>query len=458
LVVVGIYLTIMVGIGVVTRERIRRLSDFLVAGRRLGTAMTAASLAALQIGAGVVLGGAEMAAESGFWPGTWFGLAAGFGLILAGWLVGPRLHKSVGFVPMDFFAERYGESKRIRLWAWISNIPSLLGILVVQLMAAGSVLSSFGIARPLGVTIAATVVLLYSALSGMWGSVATDIVQVSLITVAVPLLAFLSAGKAGIDPVAMVTSSFVPPGMGARAAYIILPFLFSISVSYDAFMRFQCAKSQETARRGAIGGGLVVLAVSAAVAAIGVAGRQLFPAAGASEVFGLVMHRLLPPALAGVVLSAVLGAAMSTANSLVMSLAGTFTRDFYNQILHPGVPLDEVPHATRFARVVVIGCLVVAALLAIGQTGILSTMILFNVPYMASMLVPLLGGALWDGATSRGSRWAIAVGAAGGAAVFVVGVAGLEKRLFPVDLGLMTVWGIALVAFVAGSLVRVRTD
>src|SRR5262245_12737318 len=111
----------MVLLGVVTRERVHRTSDFLVAGRTLGTLMTAASLAARQIGAGVILGGTEMAAQYGFWAGTWFGVGAGGGLILAGWLVGPRLHRTVGFVPMDFFADRYGESKRIRLWAWISN-------------------------------------------------------------------------------------------------------------------------------------------------------------------------------------------------------------------------------------------------------------------------------------------------------------------------------------------------
>jgi solute:Na+ symporter, SSS family len=452
LLVVGLYLALMVGIGVATRERIHRPSDFLVAGRKLGTLMTAASLAALQIGAGVILGGAEMAAEHGFWSGTWFGLGAGGGLILGGWLVGPRLHKSQGFVPMDFFADRYGESKRVRLWAWISNIPSLLGILVIQLMASGSILETFGIARPIGVAIAAFVVLLYSVLSGMWGSVATDLVQLVLIMIAVPLLALLAGTKASLDPAAVLATAFVPPGMGARAAYIILPFLFSISVSYDAFMRFQCARTPDAARRGAIGGGIVVLGVSAAVGWVGAAGRVLFPEAAPSTIFGLTMQSLLHPIFAGLVVSAVLAAAMSTANSLVMSIAGTFTRDFYNQVLHPETPLDELPRATPLARIVVVGSLVVASVLAIGQSGILSTMILFNVPYMASMLVPLLGGALWPRANRRGASWAIGVGAAGGAVTFGVGIGGFESRLFPVDLGLMTVWAASLVAFVVGSL------
>jgi SSS family solute:Na+ symporter len=450
--VVAVYLVVMILLGVFTRERVQGTTDFLVAGRRLGTLMTAATLAALQLGAGVTLGGAEMAAEHGFWPGTWFGIGAGGGLVLAGWLVGPRMHKSVGFVPMDFFADRYGDSKRIRLWAWLSNIPSLLGILVIQLMAAGSVLAGFGVPRPLAVAISAIVVLLYSVISGMWGGVATDLVQLLLKAVAIPLVAALAGSKAGLTPSRLVATAFIPHGMGTRAAYIILPFLFSISVSYDAFMRFQCARSGEAARRGAIGGGVVVIAVGAGAACIGVSGRALFPSAPAGEVFGLVMRGLLSPVLAGLLLSAVLAAAMSTANSLVMSLAGTFTRDFYNQVLHPDRALEDLPKATPIARAVVVGSLVVAAVLGIQKTGILSTMILFNVPYMGSMLVPLLGGALWRGATRRGASWAIAVGAAGGAATFVVGIAGLESRFFPVDLGLMTVWAASLVAFVVGSL------
>ncbi len=46
---------------------------------------------------------------------------------------------------LDYFAQRYGDSKGIRLWAWISNVPSLLGIFIAQLLASGGILAGFGI-------------------------------------------------------------------------------------------------------------------------------------------------------------------------------------------------------------------------------------------------------------------------------------------------------------------------
>ena len=71
--VVAVYLLGTLILGAAFSARIRRVSDYLVAGRNLGLALTTASLAAVQIGAGVVLGGAETGASSGIWPGTWYG-------------------------------------------------------------------------------------------------------------------------------------------------------------------------------------------------------------------------------------------------------------------------------------------------------------------------------------------------------------------------------------------------
>ena len=59
----------MVAIGFYLRRRIHSATDFLIAGRRLGLILTTATLAAVQIGAGVLMGGAELGAQSGIWPG-----------------------------------------------------------------------------------------------------------------------------------------------------------------------------------------------------------------------------------------------------------------------------------------------------------------------------------------------------------------------------------------------------
>jgi SSS family solute:Na+ symporter len=83
-VVVIFYLGLSLLVGVFLSRRVKKTSDFLIAGRKLGLLLTTATLSAVQIGAGAILGGAEMGAGKGMWPGLWYGLGCGGGLILAG--------------------------------------------------------------------------------------------------------------------------------------------------------------------------------------------------------------------------------------------------------------------------------------------------------------------------------------------------------------------------------------
>ena len=198
--------------------------------------------------------------------------------------------------------------------------------------------------------------------------------------------------------------------------------------------------------------GLLVIVISFCSALIGAAGKRSFPAVADGAVLTHVITATLPPILAGVVVSALLAAAMSTANALLISMAGCFSRDFYNKVLHPTAELDDLPRATLFARLAVAVSLVLGVAVALRAQGILDTIIIFNYPYMASLLVPLLGGLLWSRATTRGAYAAMAVGGAIGIGAFVVGVPGPLHGLFNIDLALLVAFAVSAVVFVAVSL------
>lgn len=127
-----VYFAILIIAGVYVSRKNKRASDYLLAGRKLSLPLTIATLSAVQIGAGVILGGSETAGSMGVWPGMWYALGCGGGLILAGFLVAGKLHQKESFVPLDFYETRYGPNKWVRLWAWFSNVPSLLGIFVAH--------------------------------------------------------------------------------------------------------------------------------------------------------------------------------------------------------------------------------------------------------------------------------------------------------------------------------------
>jgi SSS family solute:Na+ symporter len=454
--VVVLYFVVTIAIGLYLRKRVKKTSDFLIAGRQLGLPLTTATLAAIQLGAGVILGGSELGAGSGVWPGMWYGIGCGGGLILAGVLVAAKLRKQKGYVPLDFFGVRYGERRWIRIWGWLSNIPSLLGIFVAQIMAAGSIFSVFGFNYTRGVIISGIAIMLYSVMGGMWGVAVTNFVQMGIIVMGIPLVAFAALDKLGevstVSVASLFASPFIPDGMFTQAVFIIIPFLLSISVSYDAYMRYQSAKSASVAKWGCILGGIIVIVISFCVGLIGSAGRIIHPAVENAAILPKVVETTLPPVLAGLVVSAMLAAAMSTGNCLLVSISGSFSRDLYNKVFHPEKELDELDFSKTISRLVVVGAMVAGILIAFHAKGILYTIIIFNYPYMGSMLVPLLGGVLWDKATARGAVAAILTGGTIGVISFGAGVPGPFQGLFNVDMGLFVAYAVSAVVFVVVSL------
>ncbi len=453
IIVVVFYIGLSLLVGIFLSRQVKKASDFLIAGRKLGLLLTTATLSAVQIGAGVILGGAEMGAGKGVWPGLWYGLGCGGGLILAGLLVAAKLRERGGVVPLDYFAARYGERRWVRVWGWLSNIPSLLGILVAQLLAAGSILSLFGLDFHWGLLLIGAVLLFYSVMGGMWGVVIVDIIQVSIIVLSIPIVALITIARLeGLAPLhSLIGTPFVPHGMASQAVFLIAPFLLSISVSYDAFMRYQSARSARVAQWGCIFSGIIVIFISFCTAVIGSAGRVLFPAIENSAVLPHVVQEVLPPVFAGIVVAALLAATMSSGNCLLISLSGCFSRDFYNMVLNPEATLDDLKYGKLIARATIVAALAVAILVAFRAKGILQTIIIFNYPYMGSMLVPLLGGVLWKGATRQGAFAAMAAGGAIGVGAFLLGIPSPWQGKISIDLGLFIAYFVSLLVFVLVS-------
>lgn len=451
----AIYFIAMIGIGIFAAFRNKKTSDYLVAGRKLGVVMTSLTLAAVQIGVGIVLSGATNGYKLGMWPGMYYAIGCGGGLILAGVLVTRKLRAQEGYVPIDYFAQRYGDSRGLRFWAWLSNIPSLLGIFIAQMLACGGILATFGIPFKWGVIITAVVILIYCTIGGMWGVVLTDMIQTAIIMVAIPIfmiIILVKFSQDGGDVSGIFTTPFIPHGMWTRFIYLVLPFFLSISVSYDAYARIQSAKDVETARKGCIYGGIIVLIIGGMCSVIGVAAARLFPGVD-DGIFTLAATKVLPPAVAGIVIAAILSAAMSSANCVILSLGSSFSRDFYNKVLHPDVEdLDKLPHSKIISQLTVLIGSLVGIYFAFHMTSILDAMIIFNYPYMGSIIIPLLGGLLWRDATRKGAFAAAVCGGIVGTVSFFIGIpVGPLSGLMNTDLSLMIAYAVSLVVFVIVS-------
>ncbi len=455
LLVCAIYFVVVIGTGIYASSRSKKASDFLVAGRQLGWVRTGITLSAVQIGVGVVLSGATNGYNQGIWPGIYYTLGCGGGLVIAGLVTSRKLRAQEGFVPMDFFSQRFGDSRGIRFWSFLSNMPSLLGIFIAQILACGGVLAGFGIPFHWGVVITAAIVLLYCTIGGMWGVVLTDTIHVSVIMMGIPLFFFIMISKfigAGGSLAEIYATPFIPAGMLSRFIYLVLPFFLSISVSYDAYARIQSAKDAKSASKGCCLGGAIVILIGTMCSSIGAMSAKLFP--GVTDgIFTIAATNTLSPVIAGLVIAAILAAAMSSANGVILSMGSCVARDFYNKFLHPEVGnLDELPKAKRISQLTVLIGSIAGILFSFYMTDILDAMIIFNYPYMGSLLVPLLGGLMWSGATRKGAFTAAAAGGVIGVGAFFLGIPSPIQGLVNVDLALLFAYLVSFIVLVAVSL------
>ena len=383
------------------------------------------------------------------------GVGCGLGCILAGIFIAPRMRDVQAVVPMDYFEARFGSYKIMRFWAWLSNVPSLLGIFVAQLLACGSILQAFGIPFWIGVVVCAVIILIYASMGGMWSVVVGDTINIAVIMIGIPVAAIVALTKLGATGVNPITTVFltpiIPQGLLSKCIYAVAPMLVSIGVSYDAFLRYQSAKDVHAARWGCIWGGIITMFVGTMASAIGVSGNLLNPGAEAGSIFASTVSSTMSPIFAGIVVTAVLAAAMSSGNGLLICLGASFSRDFYNKILHPDKEMDDLPKTKTIAQVTIVLACLVGIFFAFKMTNVLDAIILFNYPYMGSMLVPLYGSLLYKNATIKGCFCGMIGGAIVGTVCFLAGIPSPIQGLFNPDMGLFLAYAVALILMVGVS-------
>jgi len=142
--IVGLYLAVLLGIGWwCHRTQISGMTDFLLAGRRLGVPLCAAAMAATHFGGGAVIGGASYGFEHGL-SGAWYGIATGIGLLLLALLTASRFRSLALYTVPDFLEQRFG-SRLLRVLGATLSLVALVGILAAQVSAARAAFAITGL-------------------------------------------------------------------------------------------------------------------------------------------------------------------------------------------------------------------------------------------------------------------------------------------------------------------------
>src|SRR5438093_9869714 len=177
-----LYSALLIGVGLVISRRVKKVDDFLVAGRSLGPGLLATTFLAANIGAGSTVGATGLGYMYGLGAWWWVG-CAGIGSFILANSVGPRIWtlaakhnwRTVG----DFLDYRYNRSVRgliaVLLWA------GALMILAGQLIAISQILAVVaGVPKWQGCLIGGAVVTTYFAAGGLLSSAWVNLIQLTV--------------------------------------------------------------------------------------------------------------------------------------------------------------------------------------------------------------------------------------------------------------------------------------
>ncbi len=136
-VVLGVYLTAILGISIWSALRTKTEEDFIAAGRTIGPFVGGAVLAATQISAGTVVGTLGRHYLTGVsWWFIWLGAWAGW--LVSAFFVAPKLRRFGALTVPDYIAARFG-SEGARALAAILIVVSYTIYLVAQFQASGEI-------------------------------------------------------------------------------------------------------------------------------------------------------------------------------------------------------------------------------------------------------------------------------------------------------------------------------
>ena len=230
-----------------------------------------------------------------------------------------------------------------------------------------------GMSAKTAMIIATAIILVYVFLGGFNAVCWTDFFQGMLMLAALmltPILAlFAMKGADFVAPIMTVPENYFNPlsgggfnwksvsdilsGLGWGLGYFGMPHIL---------VRYLSIKSEHEMRKSQIIGCSWIVLILAMSAVVGLIGRQfLGEIDNENLVFVHMVRRLFPAFISGVLLSAILAAAMSTADSQLLASSSAFASDIYKPVIRK----DATDHEMQWAgRVIVMLISVVAFFIA----------------------------------------------------------------------------------------------
>lgn len=184
--------------------------------------------------------------------------------------------------------------------------------------------------------------------------------------------------------------------------------LFGLA-SATAFQRTVASKTKRIAFLAPLIAAVLVVAYAALPVLMGMYGRALWPEVDGSIVFFKLLMEKMPPILAGLMVSSVCAAVMSTCDGGLIAGSANIVNDIYLKVINPhGAEDQKKLSRMTTAATLVMGFL--ALLVSLQFTNLIPLLSLAYSLINSGALVMIVGGIFWKRATREGAVASFIVG------------------------------------------------
>ena len=368
-----IYLVFMLGVGIFffLRSKNAGEKDFFLGGRQMGAWVSALSAGASDMSAWVLMGLPASIYAMGMGQ-TWIAIGLIIGYALSWIFEAPRLRRfSIAAddsitIPQYLTKRFLSRSKALQIICAVIFLFAYTIYAASSIKACGTLFNTvMGIDAGMAMYIAAAIIIGYTFLGGFSAVCWTDFFQGLLMLAALlvaPIFA-LAMVKQGCAVQAELPENFwnftadwrdIVSGLGWGLGYFGMPHII---------IRFMSIRSEKEVRKSAVIGitwTFIILTFSVIAGAVG---RVLLgQIENSSIVFITMVRRIFPVAISGILLSAILAAAMSTADSQLLASASSFSSDVYKPIFRKNASDKEMLWVSRIVvAVIAVVALIIAA-------------------------------------------------------------------------------------------------
>lgn len=442
IVVLAAYMGAMILIGWIAKRRTRGQStvDYFLGGKVTGALVLFFTMQATQLSGNSFFGFTGIAYRSGL---IWVVSICMISLIVVAQLsYVPRLYvlsKLNNYItPADYYADRY-QSIELRLLVTGITIIAMVPYLIIQAEASGHAfagLTSGQIPYWAGVLFVCGVMLVYILIGGWRGVVWTDAVQGVILCSALIIVTVVVVTRAGGIPniigelgasdLALIRAPETLQQLSRSWFSLLVISAIGFAMYPQAIQRVYAAKNEGALKTSLslmvlvpwmIGGCTLLLGLAAAVSHPGLTGFR------SDRVFSLLLNDLIRTHywLVIFVLCGVLAAIMSTASSVILTLASMFTRDVYQVVRRHDAAEGG---GTTAGRVFMVLLIVTVALWSLKPGATLWRLTEIKVELLAQLYPAMILGLYWP----RMSKWPAILGMiAGSLFVAVYAALGIER-------------------------------